>query len=116
MTGKFSRGRRGADGGPARGGRRFVLLTVASIGVEAIFLWLRAGRIGGSVVVRCRDGHLFTTVWIPGASAKALRLGWLRFQHCPVGGHWSLVTPVRESALSEADRQLARERRDTPIP
>jgi hypothetical protein len=116
MTGKFPRGHRGANGRPAGGGRRFVLLTVASVGVEAICLWLRAGRIGGRVVVRCRDGHLFTTVWIPGGSVKALRLGWVRFQRCPVGGHWSVITPIRESSLSEADRQLARERRDTPIP
>ena len=30
---------------------------------------------GRSVPVRCRQGHLFTTTWIPGASLKALRLG-----------------------------------------
>jgi hypothetical protein len=26
--------------------------------------------------VRCRRGHLFTAIWIPGISFKAVRLGW----------------------------------------
>ena len=52
-------------------------------------------RVGGNTVVRCRRGHLFTTLWIPGASMKSIRLGWWRVQRCPVGNHWSLVVPVR---------------------
>ena len=32
------------------------------------------GPDGRNVVVRCRQGHLFTTIWIPGGSLKALRL------------------------------------------
>jgi hypothetical protein len=76
----------------------------------------RSGRLGGNVVVRCHEGHLFTTIWIPGASLKAARLGWWRFQRCPVGRHWSLVTPVRESELTEDERRLARETRDVRIP
>ena len=60
---------------------------------EAIGLWRRIGRPGGNIVVRCRAGHLYTTLWIPGISVKALRFGWWRFQRCPVGHHFSLVTP-----------------------
>jgi hypothetical protein len=41
--------------------------------------------------VRCRDGHVFTTIWIPLASVKAVRLGPRRYQRCPVGHHWSMV-------------------------
>lgn len=77
----------------------------------------RAGyRLGPNTVVRCRRGHLFTTVWIPGASLTALRLGWWRVQRCPVGRHWSVVSPVRESALSAGQRRSAGEHRDARIP
>jgi len=68
------------------------------------------------MIVRCRRGHLFTTLWIPGVSVKALRLGWLRFQRCPVGHHWSLITPVRDSELTDADKRAARARRDVFLP
>lgn len=84
--------------------------------LEATALKLRAGRFAGNVVVRCRQGHLFTTIWIPGASLKSARLGWWRFQRCPVGRHWSLVTPVRESELTEDERRIAGETRDIRIP
>jgi hypothetical protein len=76
----------------------------------------RGYNIGGNVVVRCRQGHLFTTLWIPGVKFKALDLGLARLQHCPVGRHWSLVTPVRDSDLSEHERQFAREHHDAWIP
>jgi hypothetical protein len=66
--------------------------------------------------VRCRDGHLFTTLWIPGASLKSLKLGWWRFQYCPVGRHWSLVTPVDEAALSARERRQAAKHHDIGLP
>jgi len=109
------KGRR-KGGNSARARRRAITLATAAVGVDTGLLWLRTSRIGGNVVVRCRDGHLFTTIWVPGASFKSLRLGWWRFQRCPVGRHWSLVTPVRESELTEAERQLAREHEDVRIP
>ena len=83
---------------------------------ESIGLWVRTGRPGGSIVVRCRDGHLFTTLWVPAISVKALRLGWWRVQRCPVGRHWSLVTPVNESRLSARERRAARRQHDVPVP
>jgi hypothetical protein len=76
----------------------------------------RGYSVGGNTLVRCRDGHLYTTIWIPGASLKAVRLGWWRFQRCPVGRHWSLVTPVKESDLTEEERRLAAQSRDVRIP
>ena len=77
---------------------------------------LRGYRIGGNVVVRCRRGHLFTTIWIPGGSLKAVRLGWWRVQFCPVGRHWSIVAPVKDADLSPREKRAARKHRDIPIP
>jgi len=86
------------------------------VAAEAALLRARSGRLGGDVVVRCGQGHLFTTLWIPGASVKSLRLGLWRLQRCPVGGHWSLVTPVREAELSPAEAAVAHSRHDLHVP
>jgi hypothetical protein len=67
-------------------------------------------------VVRCLDGHLFTTIWIPGLSLKALRFGPFRLQRCPVGDHVTFVTPVRESDLTEEERWFARQHHDDSLP
>ena len=99
--------------------RRKVLAAVAVSGLSAELAVLSRRRgflIGANTVVRCRGGHLFTTIWIPGASLKSVRLGWWRFQRCPVGNHWSLVTPVRVSELSEEELQVAAQHRDVRIP
>jgi len=77
---------------------------------------LHGYRIGGNLVVRCHKGHLFTTLWIPGVSVKSLRFLWWRLQRCPVGNHWSIVTPVHESDLSRGQRRVARRRHDVPLP
>jgi hypothetical protein len=96
--------------------RRF-LLGVVAFYVAATVVARRLGYgFGTETVVRCRRGHLFTTIWIPGVSVKAVRLGWWRLQRCPVGDHWSLVVPVREADLSEDERHAAREHRDLRIP
>jgi hypothetical protein len=58
----------------------------------------------------------FTTLWLPGVSVKSLRLGWWRLQRCPVGGHWSLVTPVRRSDLTDDEIRTAGETRDLRLP
>ncbi|HEU0194293.1 MAG TPA: hypothetical protein VFQ71_08845 [Gaiellales bacterium] len=96
--------------------RRAVVAAGAGVLVEAAALRMRAGRFGGHVPVRCRAGHLYTTIWIPGGSLKALRLGWWRVQRCPVGGHWSLVTPLRRSELSDDEARAAAATRDIGIP
>jgi hypothetical protein len=84
--------------------------------VEVAALRARGYGLGGSVVVRCRRGHLFSTIWIPGVSFKSIRLGWWRIQRCPVGRHWSIVTPVNRSELAEDERQIAADRKDIRIP
>lgn len=73
-------------------------------------------KLGPNTIVRCRQGHLSTTIWIPGVKLKGLDLGVARLQRCPVGNHWSLVTPVRDSDLTDAERTLARRHRDVRIP
>jgi hypothetical protein len=100
----------------SRARRRAGLIAVGAMLVEATGLWLRTRRIGGNVIVRCRDRHLFTTLWIPAASVKALRLGWWRVQRCPVGRHWSLVTPVNPDTLTEDERRFAGEHQDIRVP
>jgi len=103
---------------PEKGKRRRRAFRVSAIfvAIEAIMLRRRSGRFAGSVVVRCRSGHLFTTIWIPGASVKAVRAGPWRLQRCPVGHHWSIVTPVKESALSRRQRRAAHAAKDLRVP
>jgi hypothetical protein len=99
------------------GRKRLVLIVVIAIyAVGTIIARRRGYPMGGNVVVRCRDGHLYTTIWVPGVSVKSLRLGWWRFQRCPVGNHWSLVSPVKEADLSESERRFAHEHQDVRIP
>jgi hypothetical protein len=57
--------------------------------------------------VRCSAGHLFTTIWIPGGSLKAVRLGNRRFQHCPVGHHWAKVERLDPDTASAEDLAAA---------
>jgi hypothetical protein len=76
----------------------------------------RGYNIGGHVVVRCRNGHLSTTRWIPGVNLTGLDFGVARWQRCPVGRHWSLVRPVLESTLTDDERKFAHAHHDLPIP
>jgi hypothetical protein len=72
--------------------------------------------MGGDTIARCSRGHLFTTLWIPGASLKAIRLGFKRYQRCPVCKKWRIVEPVADSALTDEDRRLAVQHHDTKLP
>ena len=104
---------------PYAGGvrRRLALAALALLVVEAVVVARRRGHLlGARTVVRCRDGHLFTTLWVPGASVKALRLGWWRVQRCPVGRHWTLVTPAWEAELTDEELDEARQHPDVRLP
>ena len=96
--------------------RRTAIIAGSVVLLEAAALRIRSGRLGGNVVVRCSRGHLFTTIWIPGGSLKSLRFGWWRYQRCPVGHHWSVVTPVKTVELTEHERRIASETRDVRVP
>jgi hypothetical protein len=98
--------------------RRLVIFAGIAAGYVAgtIVLTRQGYALGKDTVVRCRQGHLFTTVWIPGASLKALRFGYWRLQWCPVGRHVTLVRLVKEADLTEDERSLARAHHDIPLP
>ena len=100
----------------ARTGWRPLIVVIAILAVGTLVARLFGYKIGGRTVVQCRQGHLFTTIWIPGVKLKALDLGLARIQHCPVGSHWSLVVPVKERNLSEDERQFAARHHDIRIP
>ena len=97
-----------------------ILIVVVAAG--AIVALTVAGRrrgysgMGRDTVVRCRAGHLFTTIWIPGVSLKAVRMAGRRYQHCPVGHHWSVVVPVPDGELTEDQRLEAAKHHDAHIP
>jgi hypothetical protein len=101
-----------------KGKRRLVVLAVMIAGyvVGTVVATRQGYAFGKNSLVRCRRGHLFTTVWIPGASVKSLRLGFWRIQWCPVGRHVDLVHPVREADLSEAERAFAAAHHDVFVP
>jgi hypothetical protein len=105
-------------------GLTITLLAIGAV-VVIVAIWLptrvlRSRNIKtrgtGDVVVRCSRGHLFTTIWIAGASFKSVRLGFKRFQHCPVGKHWAVVVPIALDQLSDAERIEAARVHDIRIP
>jgi hypothetical protein len=99
--------------------RRNITPVVVVVGVIAggtVAARLLGYKLGSNVVVRCRQGHVYSTIWIPGVKFKGLDLVVARVQRCPVGKHWSLVVPVREADLTEGERQFARDHHDLPIP
>jgi hypothetical protein len=100
-----------------RKNRRALVATILLVDVAAtVTARLFGYGVGGNAIVRCRRGHLFTTIWVPGVSLKSVRLGWWRIQRCPVGPHWSVVVPVRAAELTAAERETARRRKDFRIP
>ncbi len=93
------------------------VLIVAGLIAGGTLIARRLGyNLGTNTIVRCRQGHLFSTVWIPGIKLKELDLVVARVQRCPVGKHWSLVVPVRDVSLTEEERQFALAHHDLRIP
>lgn len=95
---------------------RPLLIVVSALAAGTVVARRLGYKIGGNTVVRCRSGHVFTTLWIPGVKLKAIDLGVARFQHCPVGHHWTLVVPARDADLSDEERRAAAEHHDVMIP
>jgi hypothetical protein len=77
-------------------GRTFVVTTIFYAVATIVARRRGYAGMGGRTMVRCRSGHLFRTIWIPGLSLKSIRLGWYRVQFCPVGRHWTTVSPVKD--------------------
>jgi hypothetical protein len=101
---------------PKPGRRPRLALVIGALGGFTVGARLLGYKLGPNTIVRCRRGHLSTTIWIPGVKLKGLDLGIARLQRCPVGNHWSLVTPVRDSDLTDKERVLAHQHRDARIP
>lgn len=90
--------------------------------VVAVFLAFAAGAViahkrgykdTGNAYARCRRGHLFETVWVPGRTRfRMVHLGWTRIQRCPVGGHLTLVGKVEASTLTSEQKKAARDVHD----
>jgi hypothetical protein len=91
-------------------------VAIAGYAVATAVAVRRGYKFGWRVPVRCLAGHLFSTVWIPGATVKSLKLGPYRAQWCPVGRHFTLVTLLKDADLTEAERSLAAGRHDVPVP
>jgi hypothetical protein len=66
--------------------------------------------------VRCSSGHLFTTIWVPLGSLKAVRLGSRRYQRCPVGRHWAMVAPLDVDSASAEELATAAAVHDLRLP
>lgn len=66
--------------------------------------------------VRCKAGHLFTTIWMPLGSLKSIRWFDRRYQYCPVGRHFTAVFPLDPAAAGEADLERAAAVHDVRIP
>jgi hypothetical protein len=93
------------------------LLFAVAVAVGGTLIARRLGyQLGTNTIVRCRQGHLFTTIWIPGIKLKELDLVVARVQRCPVGQHWSLVVPVRNASLTDTEREFALEHHDVRVP
>jgi hypothetical protein len=100
-----------------RSSKAFLPAVVAALAVGTVVARRRGySGLGGNTIVRCHKGHLFKTIWIPGASIKSIRLGPWRFQYCPVGRHFSLVAPVKDTELTRDERRAASASRDVRIP
>ena len=91
-------------------------MAAGAVALETAYMKKRGYPVGLKTVVRCRAGHLFTTIWIPGASLKAVRLGAVRLQYCPVGRHFTSVRPVKEAELTDEMREAAELSHDARIP
>jgi hypothetical protein len=95
---------------------RNVLIAVGAIAGFTLVARRLGYNLGTNTIVRCRQGHLFATIWIPGVKLKEVDLVVARIQRCPVGKHWSLVVPVRDVSLTEEERQFALAHHDIRIP
>jgi hypothetical protein len=93
------------------------ILIAAGVATGGTLLARRLGyNLGTNTLVRCRQGHVFTTIWIPGIKLKEIDLVVARIQRCPIGHHWSLVVPVRPDTLSQEDRDFANAHHDIRVP
>jgi hypothetical protein len=66
--------------------------------------------------VRCSEGHVYGSRWVPMVSLKAIRLGNARFQHCPVCHRRRMTTRVPPDQLTVEVLAAAAAIHDGPLP
>jgi hypothetical protein len=94
-----------------------VVAALLAFAVGAMVASRKGFKRDGEVVARCRQGHLFTTVWVGRFSWRQLDLGFAKIQRCPVDGRLTVVRPADVSALTpEQKRAAKRVRDDAPHP
>jgi hypothetical protein len=93
-----------------------VLVAIVCVVLVVVAMGRSVTGHGTQRIARCRAGHLFTSTVVPGASLKAVRLGTVRFQRCPVGHHWSIVGWVDPATLTPDQLAEARSHHDFPLP
>ncbi|GAB2645177.1 hypothetical protein GCM10027169_11470 [Gordonia jinhuaensis] len=54
-------------------------------------------------IVRCERGGLYSTLWWPWGSFKAIRLGPTRIQRCPIHHKWEKTRQVDVRELSPSE-------------
>ncbi len=59
------------------------------------------------MTIRCSQGALYSTIWWPLGSFKAIHLGRTRIQRCPVHHKWERVSKVDPASLSSEELQRA---------
>lgn len=67
-------------------------------------------------IVRCDSGALYSTIWLPLISFKAVRFGSARLQRCPVHRRWERATQIDVTALTDDERRRAVSTVDVGIP
>ena len=94
----------------------FSLLWIPLFIVPIVYVSNKGKTRGHDVIVRCSVGHLYTTIWIPAMSLKAVRWVNKRYQRCPVGKHWAWTERVNKSDLNPEIAAEAGKFRDLRIP
>jgi hypothetical protein len=93
-----------------------IVVVVLAIYFFAYLMKQKGYSFGKNTIVKCGKGELYTTIWIPGGSLKAIRWGMIRYQWCPVGKHFSSARIMRASDLSNEEIAIAGQVHDIYIP
>jgi len=94
----------------------FLILLCAALFIPFAMMYKHREGSQYESAVECSSGHIYTSIWIPAVSFKAVRLGRKRFQRCPVGSHWAMTVRIPDESLTQEQRTQAALNRDLRIP
>ena len=99
------------------GGMAHMAAALANLGIPVTVISdAPCSKAVWAVTTELPKGVALEITSLSAASVKSLRFGMRRFQRCPVGRHWTMVTPVRASELSDDERRAAEANRDIALP